>query len=544
MKGKIVICISCVWVVLLGLTINLSAEEVEEQRIIVGFEKEVELQELTGIPYELHHKMNSINAASITVQTEAIKSIEELPSVKWVERDYIVTTDAQVVDWGYSETIVSGTMELGLTGAGVKIGIIDTGINSNHPDLQVAGGQSFVAEESGFQDLNGHGTHVAGIIGAQNNLIGMVGVAPNAQIYAIKSLDQSGQGRQTDIIAGIEWAIKQQLDIVNLSITTSNSSIALQKAIEAADQAGLLIVAASGNDETGTGQIGTDIMYPARYPEVIGVGSINKELTKSVFSYAGSSLSFAAPGEAVYSTYENNYTRLSGTSMATPYVSGVIALYKEAYPYMNTDQIKSVLAKQATDLGVPGRDTQYGYGLVQSPDNYYRDLQTDTWYTSYVHYLIRHNLINGFPDGTFRPGKTITREEATTLIGRVLDLNGTKRKSGFIDVNLDSFGSGYIVSATTEGIITGYPDNTFKPNESITRGEVAVVIQRAFDLPMSETKAFSDVSSNSFFFKEINALYEAEIIEGYPNYEFLPNKEISRAEFSIILAKVLNKDYR
>ncbi|WP_404455663.1 S8 family serine peptidase [Virgibacillus necropolis] len=548
MKAKLVICVSSFLILLLGTGIVITAEEANNKRIIVGYEEAINLQDLKGIPYELHHIMDSINAVSITIPSNRLQQIKEISGVRWVENDYVVTTESEVVDWGYKETITTGTKKLGLTGKGIKVGIIDTGINGKHPDLNVVGGESFVEEEPNFQDLNGHGTHVAGIIAAKNNMIGTVGVAPNVNIYAIKALNQYGKGRQTDIIAGIEWAVEHDLDIVNLSLTSPHSTIALKLAIESADDAGLLIVAASGNDETGLGQVGKDIMYPARYPDVIGVGSIGRDLKKSSFSYGGSSLSYTAPGENIYSTYvllgsgENDYNNLSGTSMAAPYVAGVFALYKQAYPYMNTNQIKAKVSENVIDLGREGKDPDYGYGLVQSPALYFSDTKPDVWYSDSVQSLAKKEYVSGYQDGTFRPANSITREEAVTMIGTILNLNGTQRDSIYSDVKKEYFGSGFIVSATNEQIITGYPDDTFRPKSFISRGDVAVMVQKAFDIPLSEEQAFDDVKKGKYYFNEVNALFNSNILSGYPDNRFKPEQNISRAEFSVILSKTL-KEY-
>jgi hypothetical protein len=520
------------------------------ERVIVGFHNEIDLSVFNKASYELHHIFDEIAAVSVTIPHLVISDLNENSKVAWVERDPAVKTSGQLVNWGYNATGTEKAEELGLTGAGVKVAVIDTGISKHHPDLKVAGGKSFVEGSSSYHDNNGHGTHVAGIIAAQNNDIGSIGVAPGVEMFAIKSLDEEGNGNQTDVIAGIEWAIENDIDIINLSITSPLSTIALKSVLEKANDRGILVIAASGNDTTGSGQIGNDIMYPARYPTVIGVGATNKENGKPIFSYVGSSLEYVAPGERIYSTYvsengtSNGYAYMSGTSMATPYVTGVLALYKEVFPTLSNQTLKNIVAGHVVDLGTQGRDSTYGYGLIQSPNMLFWDLKDNVWYSSYIKNMIEKDLVSGYTDGTFRPNGNITREEVVTMIGRALKLDGTKRKTTFMDVKPESFGSGYIASATEEHYISGYPDNTFKPKASITRGDVAVIIQKAFDFPLSANQTFTDVKSNKYYFEEINALKENKIIDGYPDNNFLPNQNISRAEFSIVLAKALDPSLR
>jgi hypothetical protein len=525
-------------------------QDTVNERVIVGFHDEIDLNVFNKMSYELHHIFDEITAVSVTVPRFAISYLNENSKVAWVESDPVVKTSGQLVDWGHKVTGTKKAQDLGLTGAGVRIAIIDTGVSKQHPDLTIAGGKSFVEGSASYHDNNGHGTHVAGIIAAQNNGIGSVGVAPGAEIYAIKSLDEEGDGNQADVIAGIEWAIENNIDIINLSITSPFATNGLRSIIEKANDKGILVIAASGNDETGNGQIGNDIMYPARYPTVIGVGAINKEKVKPSFSYMGPSLEYAAPGERVYSTYvggngtDNGYAYMSGTSMATPYVAGVLALYKEAFPSLSIQTLKKITSRSALDLGTQGRDPVYGYGLIQSPSMLFWDLKDNVWYSSYIKNMIEKDLVSGYVDGTFRPNGNITREEVVTMIGRALKLDGTKREAAFTDVKPEYFGSGYIASATEKGYISGYPGNTFKPKSSITRGDVAVIIQKAFGFPLSTNQVFTDVKSNKYYFEEVNALNENKIISGYPDNSFLPDQNISRAEFSIILAKALDPSLR
>ncbi|MBM7551686.1 S8 family peptidase [Thalassobacillus pellis] len=527
-----------------------SPDSESEDRFIVGFEEEIDFTLFEDIPYEVHYIHEEIDAVTVTGPVTEIKALQGTSEVKWVEKDRIVKTEGQLIDWGYKATETTEAKELNLTGEGVKVAVIDTGISTTHPDLDIAGGITFVDETYSYDDDNGHGTHVAGVIAAQNNDIGTLGVSPAVELYAVKALDEDGMGNQTDVMAGIEWAMDNEVDIINLSITSPYSSIAMKTMLEEAKDQGIIVVAASGNEETGNGQTTEDIMYPARYDSVIGVGAVNEELYRAEFSYVGPSLSYTAPGEDIYSTYITNadhpdgYAVMSGTSMATPYAAGIIALYKQNYPDMANEKIIEIVSKEVMDLGAGGKDIQYGYGLIQSPDKLFWDMEEAAWYTPYVNYLVIGDLINGYTDGTFRPGNKITREEVVTMIGRALGLNGERRETVFTDVKVDYFGSGYIDSAYDENIVTGYPDQTFRPKSAITRGEVAVIIDRAFDFPEKSTEPFTDVHADKYYYEAVHVLKAHNLITGYNDGKFRPEQEISRAEFSAILAKTLNENLR
>lgn len=540
---------------ILAAPLHIAATDEKEplmnQRVIVGFHNEIDLSILNGIPFEIHHQYDQIKAISITIPYSSLLLLKENPKVAWVERDQIVKTNGQVVDWGHEPVGVAQSRKVQFTGKDVKVAVIDTGVNMKHPDLAIAGGATFVENTTTYNDDNGHGTHVAGIIGAKDNDKGVVGVAPDADLYAIKVLASDGEGKQTDVIAGIEWAIEHDIDIINLSITSSIDSITLRKVLEQADEHGVIVTAASGNAEKGIRQsVGSDIMFPARYPSVIGVGSINKQLHKSAFSYFGPSLDYAAPGEDIYSTYiiegaqKNGYASMSGTSMATPYVTGTIALYMQAYPTLTMQQLKKAMQQKAIDLGDKGKDPYYGYGLIQSPSTLFLDVKNDVWYSAYMEYLLGKGFISGYLDGTFKPNGYITREEAVTMIGRALHLDGEERITDFTDVKPDSFGSGYIAAASEQGFISGYPNQTFEPKSLINRGDVALVIQQAFHVPSSNKQMFQDVKREKYYFEAVNALSGSKIIGGYPDGNFSPEQKITRAEFSIVLAKALNESFR
>ncbi|GMK40941.1 hypothetical protein PCCS19_39970 [Paenibacillus sp. CCS19] len=243
------------------------------------------------------------------------------------------------------------------TGETVKVAVMDTGI-SNHPELKIAGGVSFV-DGTSYSDDNGHGTHVAGTIAAQKDNIGVVGVSPNVELYSVKVLDRTGTGSYSNVIKGIDWAIENNIDIVSMSFGGQVFSQALHESISAAEQAGIIVVAAAGNQ--GSSEEG--VLYPAKFDETVAVGAINKQYTRASFSGIGSELDIVAPGVDVLSTtFDGKYAEMSGTSMAVPHVTGALAVLISNN--LNPNEAVDRLLSTATSLG---SEEEYGKGLVNVP---------------------------------------------------------------------------------------------------------------------------------------------------------------------------------
>ncbi|NGQ97126.1 S8 family serine peptidase, partial [Brevibacillus sp. SYP-B805] len=293
---------------------------------------------------------------------EELQEILDDPNVAYVEEDADATMveydDSQYMPWGIEDIGANKTLDRNYTGEGIKIAILDTGI-SEHPDLQIAGGVSFVESEPEINDENGHGTAVAGVIAAQNNNFGVVGVAPGAKIYSVKVLDKEGTGKYSYIIQGIEWAIENNMNIISLSAGGLVDSQALHDEIKRANEQGILIVAAAGNNGEGEE---TEI-FPARYPETISVGAIEKEDHRlASFSSVGSEIDLVAPGVDIISTSLNGgYKKRSGTSIAVPHVTGAAAVIWSQNKDLDNQGVREILESTATPLG---DHRHYGNGLV------------------------------------------------------------------------------------------------------------------------------------------------------------------------------------
>jgi len=263
-----------------------------------------------------------------------------------------------------------------VTGAGVKVAVLDTGIDENHPDLTVSGGISMVPGVTSWDDDQGHGTHCAGIIGARNNPSGVVGVAPNSKLYAVKVLNDRGTGYLSWILAGMGWAEQNGMDVVSMSLGSNVDkpdapcTLAYQRAAERLNSAGCITVAAAGNN--GRDPVNPWVGNPARCAGFMAVAAVDRNKNLAAFSSRGPAslcsdcgVEIAAPGVSINSTTRGGgYGLKSGTSMACPHVSGAAALLKELHPTWTPGKIRDRLRATADDLGAPGNDPSFGSGLL------------------------------------------------------------------------------------------------------------------------------------------------------------------------------------
>ena len=348
--------------------------------VIVGFKSGVDaavVKKHGGAP---GLEIRGLRALAVRIPASAIASLRADPSVAYVEEDGIVeisrpgngggggggkpapTQPPQSTPWGVARV---GAPLAGSTGAGVKVAVIDTGIDLDHPDLadNVNPGANFV-KNGDPDDDNGHGSHVAGTIGALNNTIGVVGVAPDASLFPVKVLDRRGSGQVSAVAAGIDWARANGMHVANMSLGSSSSFATIENACNAASSAGVLLIAAAGNSGDGNTAT-TEIGYPAAYGSVVATGATSSTDAIASFSNTGPYLELSAPGVSVDSTYKGaGYKTLNGTSMASPHAAGVAALIWGDLASPSASTVRSALQARARDLGPAGRDNGYGYGIV------------------------------------------------------------------------------------------------------------------------------------------------------------------------------------
>ena len=251
-------------------------------------------------------------------------------------------------------------------GAGVTVAVIDSG-SGPHPDLDAnmeVGRTIFGSIDSaGMSDVDadkGHGTHVAGIIAAAaDNGIGGAGVAPQVRILPIRALDSLGSGDSKDVSKSVRFAVDSGAKVINLSLGGELESPSLTSAIQYAVDRNVLVVAAAGN-----GTASAAPKWPAASDLTLAVTAVDRTNNVTSFDQRGDYIDLAAPGTSILSTARNDYALQSGTSMAAAFVSGAAALLFAAQPSITAAQVRDILQRTATDIGSPGRDTTFGYGLV------------------------------------------------------------------------------------------------------------------------------------------------------------------------------------
>ncbi|SFL32551.1 Subtilase family protein [Paenibacillus sp. 1_12] len=244
----------------------------------------------------------------------------------------------------------------------VRVAIVDTGVDLDHPDLkdQLISGYNVVNSEMQPMDDVGHGTHVAGVIGAiVNNRLGVAGMSWYNPIMPVKVLDQSGAGSTYAVAQGIIWATDHGAKVINMSLGNYADANFLHDAIRYAFDHDVVLIAASGNDNSE--QPG----FPAAYPEVFAVAATDANRNKASFSNYGDYIDVAAPGVNIASTYPHNqYAALSGTSMASPHVTALAALIRSVNPSLKNKEVMQIMRDTATDAGPAGKDKYFGYGII------------------------------------------------------------------------------------------------------------------------------------------------------------------------------------
>lgn len=288
-----------------------------------------------------------------------------LPPDELVPLKVIRMVEAAGPDWSV-KSLKSPEAWAKTKGKGVRVAVLDTGIDANHPDLRgriksAADMKDFSGSPYGVVDRQGHGTHCAGSILADGPLPGN---APEADLIAGKVLGDNGSGGVDDIANGIRWAINRDADVISMSLGGAGQDTYIPHALEECEAAGVIVIAAAGNEGPGEGTVG----YPGGYKQCIAIAAVDANLKTAGFSSRGPAVYVAGPGVQVRSTYPGGqYATMSGTSMATPNIAGVAALWVAAHPEIakkdRPAKFREALKLASADLMPPGRDTATGWGF-------------------------------------------------------------------------------------------------------------------------------------------------------------------------------------
>lgn len=354
---------------LLVLAVSASAET----RLVVGLRAGAHADRLASVAdVRQLPRLNAVSIVPLGTPAAVARRLRRSSIVRYVELDHPVHALELAPDpglpqqWGLAA--VGAPLAWGVTrGAGTVVAVVDTGIAAA-PDLEgrLLPGWNVLTGTADATDDNGHGTHVSGTIGENaDNGLAEAGLAPEVSLLPVKVLDASGSGSDSDVAAGIVWAADHAARVVNLSLGGADSSRVLADAVAYATAHGVLVVAAAGNE---SGAVG----YPARIATVLGVGAVDSSLARARFSNTGTGLDIVAPGVAIVQQTIGDLpgtfvdATLSGTSMATPFVTAAAALLMAARPASTPASLARTLERTAQDLGVAGRDADTGYGLVRA----------------------------------------------------------------------------------------------------------------------------------------------------------------------------------
>lgn len=315
--------------------------------------------------------MPQIGVAKIERPAGFLSASSDMSAVTFIENDVVVTGQHVVNDpgfndsqKGYGQTITNVKPAWNVTSGStsVIVAVLDTGINAAHPEFagRLVEGYDFVNGDADPADDNGHGTHVAGIVAAGLEGTGTVGMCPDCRIMAVKVLNQNSGGKWSTVSQGILFAVDHGARVINLSLGAEVSSQTLQSAIEYAYRKNVVVVAAAGNNNRG------NAFYPAAIPSVIAVAATNSSDSRWESSNFGEYIDVAAPGHMIYNAFKDDYATLSGTSMAAPFVSGLAGLVVSRQPHLTPDEVASLIAGNAQDLGDAGKDIYFGAGRIDA----------------------------------------------------------------------------------------------------------------------------------------------------------------------------------
>ncbi len=383
-----------------NLTSNLSSAEVyeaessqssslamsEEEKLIVGFSSRSVSSERNNLIKkhggQIRKDLGPLNALAVTVSKNAenfIKKLNNSQIVEYIEKDDQVYAVGELIpndinydeQWNLKMTALNYGWIEETGSSNIRIAVIDTGIDEDHPDLanriNLEESYNFVDDNANIRDIDGHGTHVAGTAAAvTDNSKGIAGVSWKGKIIAIKALDDTGNGSISNIVEAIIYAAGlsdnpkkiDAVDLINMSLGSYSGSTTLENAVKQAAEAGVIMVAAAGNN-------GSGLDYPAAYQEVISVAAVDSSGNIASFSNDGSTLDLAAPGQSILSTVPDaDYAYYSGTSMAAPHVSGIISLMLAQG--VSHNEIRTRLHEASVHPGDKNYSYDYGYGLINS----------------------------------------------------------------------------------------------------------------------------------------------------------------------------------
>jgi len=448
--------------------------------------------------------------------------------------------------------------DMDLTGAGVRIGIIDSGVSS-YADLDSSRilGYNYLDGNQNITDTLGHGTMVADIIMAtRNNGAGIAGLLSGVEAVALK-VTNTDEILVNKVVAAVYGAVDDYgCQVLNMSMGGSDEYNALQAAINYAISKDVIVVAAVGNTGNGT------LNYPAAYDGVIGVGAVKSDGSISSYSNRNSSVFVTAPGEgiAAIDAGDGKYYSNTGTSCAAPFVSAMAAVSKAKWgSSLSVSSFKTILQNSVSDAGASGYDTTYGYGIIDlekfgnyHTSNPFYDVVGHWGYNS-IQRAYAGSLFSGTGNGTFEPNTNMTRAMYVTVLGKMYENAGgtiNRVSDTFTDTDKSAYYTSFVAWAAENGIVAGYGGGAFGPNDSITREQAAEILYKftknflgndVGTVDQSVLSGYADNGNLSSWARESMAwTIQSNIITGVSATSLDPKGTASRAQVATILIKYLD----
>ncbi|MBP8640450.1 MAG: S8 family serine peptidase [Oscillospiraceae bacterium] len=535
----------------------------------------VKLKQLQGGSVALlkNTELRELSSDAGLYYADSLSDVSELGGcVEYYEPDYTATLSTLPNDtyaseqWSISNLGISDAWDEGFNGKGVKIAVIDSGINLTHEDFtgtHFAEGYNVMDGSNDVTDENGHGTFVSGVLAAtRNNGIGIAGFCTDATIVPIKCFTQSNETSASYIISAIYEAVDvYHCDVINMSLGMEDDMRSMKTAVEYAASEGAIVVAAVGNKGT------SELSYPAAYSCVIGVGSIDQNGGVTSFSEKNKSVFVVAPGTNIIGLkYSTNYSYKfdgAGTSYSAPFVSVAGVILKQYAPNATTADFKTILQASCIDAGASGYDTSYGYGKLNI-SNFIKTMKSSTvgdvgtvfpdveghWAEKYIEYCVNSRLFTGVTTSSFEPETIMNRAMFVTVLSRMSGETISGYQNDFFDVPSNEWYAQACSWGAANGIVSGTGEGMFSPMDSVTREQMAVLLYRYAvyygltdgSYNNSTLAAFSDAKDISAWAKSEMAWAVGNgLITGRTGSTICPKDSAARCEVATIIARFAEK---